>query len=102
MTNRGGVPSRLGPVSIVGWDWLSNHFPQTWKNLASALVEKLRNRARQLGAERRSPIVERVTIEPRDPSRGQKAFLSFWVCADPSDPTKAVLILWEGERDDGY
>jgi hypothetical protein len=43
-----------------------------------------------------------VAIEAKDPSRGQKVFLSFWVCADPSDPTKAVLIIWEGGRDAGY
>jgi hypothetical protein len=102
MTSRSGMPSRLGPVTIAGWDWLSNHFPQTWKSLVGALVEKLRARARQHGAEGRSPIVEMVTIEAMDPSRGQKVFLSFWVCADPSDPAKAVLIIWEGGRDAGY
>jgi hypothetical protein len=102
MTSRSNMPSQLGPVTIAGWDWLSNYFTQTWKNLVTALMEKLRARARQHSAEGRSPIVERVTIEARDPSRGQKVFLSFWVCADPSDPTKAVLILWEGERDAGY
>jgi hypothetical protein len=102
MTSRSGMPSRLGPVSIVGWDWLSNHFPHTWENLVSALVEKLRARARQHGADGRGPVVERVSIEAMVPSRGQKVFLSFWACADPSDLTKAVLILWEEGRDVGY
>jgi len=99
MTSRSGMPSQLGPIHIVGWDWLSNHFPQTWKNLVSALVEKLRTRAWQRSAEGQSPIVERVSLEARARGQGQKVFLSFWVCADPSDPTKAVLILWEGGRD---
>jgi hypothetical protein len=102
MMSRSGMPSQLGPVTIAGWDWLSNYFPQTWKNLVSALVEKLRARARQRGAEGRSPIVERVSLETRVRGQGQRVFLSFWVCADPSDPTKAALIIWEGERDAGY
>jgi hypothetical protein len=95
------MPSQLGPVTIAGWDWLSNYFPQTWKNLVSALVEKLRARARQRGAEGRSPIVERVILETRGREE-QRLFLSFLVCADPSDPTKAVLIFQEGVRDAGY
>ena len=102
MTSQSGLPSQLGPVNIVGWDWLSNYFPRTWKNLVSALVEKLRARARQHSAEGQGPIVERVSLETKARGQEQKAFLSFWVCADPSDPTKAVLILWEGERDAGY
>jgi hypothetical protein len=92
------MPSQLGPVRVVGWDWLSNYFPQTWENLVHALVEKLRARARQLGAG--GTIVERVSLEARG-GRGRKEFPPFWVCADPSDPTKAVLILWE-EGHAGY
>jgi hypothetical protein len=49
-----------------------------------------------------SPIVERVSLETKVRGQEQKVFLSFWVCADPSDPTKAVLIFWEGERDASY
>jgi hypothetical protein len=101
MMSRSDMPSQLGPFKIAGWVWLNNYFPQKWENLTSALVEKLRARAWQRGAEGRSPIVERVILEARD-REGQKMFLSFWVCADPSDPTKAVLIIWEGERDASY
>jgi hypothetical protein len=96
---RSDMPSRLGPVRVVGWDWLSNYFPQTWERLASALVKELQARARQHGAE--GPIVERVSLGTRA-GQGQEVFLSFLVCADPSDPTKAVLILWEEGRDAGY
>jgi hypothetical protein len=96
---RSDMPSRLGPVRVVGWDWLSNYFPQTWKNLVDALVKKLQVRAQQYGAE--GPIVERVSLGTRV-GQGQGVSLLFWVCADPSDPTKAVLILWEEERDAGY
>jgi hypothetical protein len=102
MTSRSDTPSRLGPIEIVGWDWLKNYFPQKWEEVVSALVGKLRARARQHGAEGRNPIVEKVSIEARVRGQEQKVFLSFWVCADPSDPTKAVLILWEGGRDVGY
>jgi hypothetical protein len=94
------MPSQLGPFKIAEWGWLSNYFPQKWGNLVSALVEKLRARARQRG-EGRSPIVERVILETRG-REGQRVFLSFLVCADPSDPTNAVLIFQEGERDAGY
>ncbi len=102
MTSRGDMPSQLGPIKIAGWDWLSNYFPKTWEKMASTLMEKLQVRARQHGAEGRSPIVQKVSIEARVPGQEQKVFLSFWVCADPSDMTKAVLILWEGGRDVGY
>jgi hypothetical protein len=100
MTSRSGMPSQLGPFKIAGWDWLGNYF-QKWENLASTLAEKLQAWARQHGARGRSPVVERVILEAKD-REGQKLFLSFWVCADPSDPTKAVLIFQEGERDAGY
>jgi hypothetical protein len=102
MTIRGDMPSQLGPFKIAGWDWLSNYFPQKWENLVGALVEKIRARARQHGAGGQSPIVERVSLETKVRGQEQKVFLSFWVCADPSDPTKAVLIFWEGERDASY